>query len=255
MEAIEFKIQGKMAHFRKYYSNSTALSYHVPPVATVKGMIAGLLGYERDSYYDIFSNEKCKIAIAVTSPLKKITQTMNLLKVEKLSDLAGSGIHSQNNTEWIIPNNIRKNSLEYQIVFWHEDTAIMEKIMHCIASEKIGYHSYAVALALGSAQCQGWIAEGRKISLKEFEAGSKENVISTFVAPTDKILRILPYNGRMILKKEESITDFTADRCLTEDSKKDIIVPIEGKPVRYALKDGSRYWKDTEGNVVIFITE
>ena len=255
MEAIEFKIQGKMAHFRKYYSNSTALSYHVPPVATVKGMIAGLLGYERDSYYDIFSNEKCKVAIAVTAPLKKITQTMNLMKVEKPSDLAGSGVHSQNNTEWIIPENIRTDNLEYRIVFWHEDETIMDNLMQCIGSEEIGYRSNAIALALGSAQCQGWVTGGSKISIEEVEAGNKEEVISTCVAPTDKILGVRPYAGRMTLKKEESITDFSEERCLTENSKKDIIVPVDGKAIKYILKAGSRYWKDTAGNITIFITE
>ena len=51
MDLLVFDISGKFAHFRKYYTNSSSLTYLVPPRTSIYGLIAGILGLERDSYY------------------------------------------------------------------------------------------------------------------------------------------------------------------------------------------------------------
>ena len=63
MKLLIFDIIGKFAHFRKYYSNSSALSFGAPPRTTICGMVAAILGMEKDSYYSIMNLEKCKIAV------------------------------------------------------------------------------------------------------------------------------------------------------------------------------------------------
>lgn len=250
MEALEFKLQGKMAHFRKYYSNSTALSYHIPPVTTVKGILAGLLGRERDSYYDEFSNKQCVVGIAVDVPFRKITQTVNLLKVEKPSDLAGTGIHSQNNTEWIIPENIRTDVLSYTIVVSHKNPAVMEALYEKTASLSEGYRSDGIALALGSAQCQGWISCGRKVDLLMREA-SEKGIPSRFAMPVVNINRAEPYQNSFSIKKEETITEFDKERYITQESRIDIMISGNGKPVLYQLKPGTVYWSYEEENLIL----
>lgn len=249
MEALVFKLQGKMAHFRKYFSNSTALSYHVPPVTTVKGILAGLLGRERDSYYEEFSNKQCKIAVGVDCPLKKITQTVNLLKVEKISDLSGTGVHSQNNTEWIIPNNIQKDILSYTIVVVHNNTDIMDALFQKIGTLPFGYKSEGISLALGSAQCQGWIADGRKVNLLECTA-REEGIPSRFAVPVPYIESVKPYQNLFSVKKEETITEFDKDRYITAGSKVDIMISGNGKPILYELKPGTIYWKYENENIL-----
>ena len=90
MKILTFRLQGKMAHFRRYYSNSSALTYTIPPRTTVIGIVAGLLGYPRDSYYDFFSLDHCRIALTIGSRLKKQMQKMNLLMIKSPNDLNGS---------------------------------------------------------------------------------------------------------------------------------------------------------------------
>ena len=63
MEILAFNIRGKFAHFRKFYSNSSALSYFIPPRTTIIGLIAGMLGLERDSYYEDFSLDNCDTGV------------------------------------------------------------------------------------------------------------------------------------------------------------------------------------------------
>lgn len=255
MEALEFKLQGKMAHFRKYYSNSTALSYYVPPVTTIKGLLAGLIGRERDSYYEEFSNKQCLIGIAIDMPLRKITQTMNLLKVEKIADLSGTGTHTQNNTEWIIPENIRTGILSYTVVVAHKNPDIMNALCNKIVGLSDGYLSDGIALALGSAQCQGWISEGRKIKLVPQKA-SNEKILSRFAIPVKYINKMELYQNCLTVKKEETITEFNFDkdiklRCITQKSKESIMISGNGKPIVYQLKQGSTYWGYEEENLVL----
>ncbi len=63
MKITVFDLYGKFAHFRKFYTNSSSLTYLIPPRTTIEGIIAALLGYERDSYYDVLSVDKLNIAV------------------------------------------------------------------------------------------------------------------------------------------------------------------------------------------------
>lgn len=63
MKIIIFELWGKFAHFRKFYTNSSSLSYSVPPRTTIEGIIAAILGYERDSYYEKFNPDNLYVAV------------------------------------------------------------------------------------------------------------------------------------------------------------------------------------------------
>jgi CRISPR-associated protein Cas5h len=77
MDIIIFEISGKFAHFRKFYTNSSSLSYSVPSRTTVEGIIAAILGLERDTYYEKLSLDNCKIAIEKVNKTRKINQSLN----------------------------------------------------------------------------------------------------------------------------------------------------------------------------------
>jgi len=82
MEVITFDVCGKFAHFRKFYSNSSALTHFVPPRTTIIGIIAGILGIERDTYYEEFSLANCDIGVRLLTRVKKSIQKLKYLKVE-----------------------------------------------------------------------------------------------------------------------------------------------------------------------------
>ena len=52
---IGFDVTADFAHFRKVGNNSAKPSYRIPPRTTVAGLLAGILGMPRDSYYDLSS--------------------------------------------------------------------------------------------------------------------------------------------------------------------------------------------------------
>ena len=97
---IMFKLSGKFAHFRKFYTNASSLSYLIPPRTVIIGLIASILKIPRDEYYDIFNEESIKVSVCIPNNLaiRKQTQSLNYLHNKFFNLIAkGKGIvqHSQ----------------------------------------------------------------------------------------------------------------------------------------------------------------
>jgi CRISPR-associated protein Cas5h len=123
---LAFDLTGPMAHFRKYFTNSSSLSYDFPPRTTVIGTIAGILGLERDSYYEDFGIEECHIAVKIKEPTRSIQRTVNYLLVLKgKGGLNGSAGHTQIPLEIILPKDINEDKLCFRIYFWHVNEEVM----------------------------------------------------------------------------------------------------------------------------------
>jgi len=136
-----FDIKGPMAHFRKYYTNSSSLSYAFPPRTAAAGMIAAILGYERDSYYDIFERSRCGIGVSARTAIRHITQTVNYVRTKGLRELNGSFGPTQVPLDIIMP--IKEHtSLVYRMYFCHEDKNIMDELKKLVWNGRTNYPIY-----------------------------------------------------------------------------------------------------------------
>lgn len=138
---LVFDVKGLMAHFRKYYTNSSSLSYAFPPRTTVAGMIAAVLGYERDSYYELFDTARCGIGISVRTGIRHMTQTVNYVRTKGPRELNGSFGPTQVPLDIILPA-VNESALVYRIYFWHDDTAVMSKLKELIWGGRTDYPLY-----------------------------------------------------------------------------------------------------------------
>lgn len=230
MDILAFHLRGKMAHFRKYYSNSSALSYWVPPRTTIIGIIAGLLGMERDSYYGQFSLHKCHIALALCSPLKKTMQKMNLLMIKSSNDLNGSAdYHSQTATEFVIPMDLVNGYLDYKIWINHEDEVIQAALIKLLSPDNESFYcSKGISIALGSAQNLGWVDTDRIYQGKPLLSNEEMHHISTVVAARDLIHLDFATDRTQSYLKEDLPLEFDSQRRLTAKGKGEFIVNANG---------------------------
>ena len=83
-ECVGFDVAADFAHFRKVGTNSAKPSYRIPPRTTIAGMVAGILGMARDSYYDLFGPSSS--AIAVVPRALPHTYTMGITTVNTKAD-------------------------------------------------------------------------------------------------------------------------------------------------------------------------
>lgn len=164
MNTIVFDIKGSFAHFRKFYANSTSLSYEFPPRTTVCGLIAGILGMNRDSYYQFFSEERAFIAVQIVYPTKRISQTINYMWVKSNKDLNGSAGRMQVPVEWITHHKgIGRGEVCYRIYFSHQEAAIYKQLRDCLRDQKISFPVYlGISEALASVDFVGEFTMERK---------------------------------------------------------------------------------------------
>lgn len=236
-EVMIFHLKGKMAHFRRYYSNSSALSYTIPPRTTICGILAGLLGMERDSYYEDFSLEKCDLAVGLTFPVRKVVQKMNLLMVKKSNDLNGSQPnHSQCPTELLMPENIRTGDIGYKIWLRHSDEGIMKKLRANMETGGNCYKSLGISVALGSAQNLGWIEYGGMFKASDHMDFDGYREIDS-VIPMEKLIDIEIEKEGYFLVKEEVPLEFDSERKLTARGKGHMLINRNARAVRAKVNE------------------
>jgi CRISPR-associated protein Cas5h len=81
---LSFTASAKSAHFRKIEGNSTAQTYKVPPRTTVMGVVAAIIGDDRDTYYERSRRSNAAYAVIPETGLR--TQQMVISEVATNSD-------------------------------------------------------------------------------------------------------------------------------------------------------------------------
>ncbi len=242
MEILSFHLMGKMAHFRKFYSNSSALSFYIPPRTTICGIIAGLLGLARDSYYEKLSLRNCHVAVAIKSPIKKTMQKLNYLMVKSENDLNGSQVnHSQTGAELLIPYNIIDQFIDYQIWFYHKDSLLQKDLESCLVDRGFSYRSKGISVALGSAYCLGWISNGE--TLEGFAQKSNNSSEISWINSAVPLLNSVEIdfvsiqskatenNNQYRMIKEEVPLEFDKQRRITETGLRYMIFNFSQEPI------------------------
>lgn len=115
MDVLSFDICGKFAHFRKFHANNTALSYSIPPRTTIIGIIAGIMGRDKNSYHEEFSSENMRIGIRVVSDIRKSFHRLNYLMIKGKDDFTGKNGRVQTPFEVITGNSIREGKVVYRV--------------------------------------------------------------------------------------------------------------------------------------------
>ncbi|MDD3175572.1 MAG: CRISPR-associated protein Cas5 [Candidatus Nanoarchaeia archaeon] len=188
---ISFELCGRFAHFRKFYTNSSSLTYLLPPKTVITGLLASILQKPRDSYYDLFKEENTKIAIALNSKVKKQMQSMNYLH-DKFHDYLTKGgetkyHHSQCKLELL--SGVDNSFIKYQVYVWH--STIFGDLLSAITENRLGYGIY-----FGQRQFSAFIQNVQVIdSFKRVENSTyldsailKENIISLGLNETCHII-------------------------------------------------------------------
>jgi len=214
-----FDIKGKMAHFRKFYTNASSLSYDFPPRTTITGLIAGLLGRQRDTYYEEFSSDRCRIALSIQTPTRKIMQTVNYMKVESLGDLNASGGPDQTPLEILLPLRFT-SEIKYRIFFHHSDReGIMKDLREVLISDKPIYPPYlGLSEFIGETNFVDY-AEGNKIEFHESEQAIEVTTVVNIERIKNKGL-VFQRNATQVLQYVKDIMplEFDEERRLKEKS-------------------------------------
>jgi CRISPR-associated protein Cas5h len=76
---LSLTIRGPWGHFRRVEGNVVKQTYRIIPRTTVAGLLAAVLGIERDGYYELFGPERSAVAIEPVRELRTLNMPMNTL--------------------------------------------------------------------------------------------------------------------------------------------------------------------------------
>ncbi|MBB3907758.1 type I-B CRISPR-associated protein Cas5b [Anoxybacteroides rupiense] len=189
MKILIFDLVGKMGHFRKIDTNSSSLSYSFPPRTTIAGILAGILGMERDSYYDLFSPQQCQLAVSVRTRVRKMMQTVNYMFVKGKGDFNNSKGHTQIPLEFVLPK--EEDHLRYRIYFSHSDRSVYERVRERIQANRYIYPPYlGISELLGQLE---WVAEAEGILMESHD-----------LVPIHSVVRVSDLRERSIQFSKET---------------------------------------------------
>lgn len=211
MNVLVFDLTGCFAHFRKFYTNSTSLSYEFPPPTTVFGIVAGILGMSKDSYYEQLNERTTFLAVRIMHPTKRMNQTVNYLWVKEKKHLNGSGGRIQIPVEWVVAQpGVGVGALRYRIYFHHKDEKIYDQLKLFLKEDQSIYPPY-LGITEAPAKIE-WVGE---FSVKAVKLSGKREIAT--VTPMHMLTDIdFPKSGerRRMYMRDRVPCSFSAQRQL-----------------------------------------
>ncbi len=231
---LKFKIWGDYAHFKKFYTTTSPLTFEFPPPPTIIGIISAIIGLDKNEYLEHFQNpDEFKITLSIQNPIKKVRWTQNLI------DTKHHFWRIKNRTQ--IRIEFLKDSA-YVIYFSHKDDNIFNLLKSNLENHK---SVYSVSLGLSEL-----LANFKLIDEIEIEDSKSDDWIT--------INSVLPYS---YLTDDDSV-DFEVSREIFKvnfpilmqtdrvvNKREDILFERNGQPIRCKVR---QFWKTEKGDNIVF---
>lgn len=135
---LVFDVWGDYAHFRRFYTTTSPLSFPIPPRTALCGLIGAIIGLEKEGndYLKYFSTEFAHIALRLLNPIKKTVIAENLINTK---NARGPGMNLIiNRTQ--IRFEFLKNQ-KYRIYFYYtdEEDGLYQKLKYNLTNHKTKY--------------------------------------------------------------------------------------------------------------------
>jgi CRISPR-associated protein Cas5h len=142
MKVLVFDVWGDYGHFRKFYTTTSPLTFSFPPPSTIAGILGAIGGVGKDEYLNKFSHDRCRIAIKIVNPVKKVRIGINLINTKGGYWTLYSNQYHEPRTQ------IRTEFLKapyFRIYYAHEDEKLFKAIAELLKEHK---STYTVSLGL-----------------------------------------------------------------------------------------------------------
>lgn len=142
MKVLVFDIWADYAHFRKFYTTSSPLTFSFPPPSTIAGILGAIYGTSKIEYLEVFSSDKCHLAIQIVNPVKKVRMGINLINTKGNYWIPYGNQYHEPRTQ------IRTEFLKephFRIYFSYKDEKVIERLDTLIKEHK---SVYTVSLGL-----------------------------------------------------------------------------------------------------------
>jgi CRISPR-associated protein Cas5h len=131
-----FDVWGYYAHFRRFYTTTSPLTFPIPPRTALCGLIAAIIGMEKEDneYLKYFTLDKASIGLRLLKPVKKVIIAENLIHTKNAK---GPGMNLITERTQIKFEFLKDP--EYRIYFYHTDEDIYQQLKENLINHKSVY--------------------------------------------------------------------------------------------------------------------
>ena len=236
MNAIGFTLKGRYGHHIRLDGAMVKQTHTIPTKTALYGLLGAILGRERDSYYEEFSD--LSIAI-VPLHIRRESIAQNHLSTESLPELGNTGIKAPDHTKKSqrVPVEYLVNP-EYKIYIDSENESLLSEIKETLSSK-----SYEYTPCLGTTECLADLSLDQSITVTEIDSSNVDSVV-----PDAEFDKIIPSEKAEITFEKIASNFKSLDKGRKPTGFQDVIVPLNQKSL--ILKDNAKVYTDGEFNFV-----
>lgn len=83
IDVVAFDVWSDYAHFKKFFTTTSPLTFSVPPRTSLMGLIGAICGLGKDEYMEVLASDRANLAVSIINPIKKMRLAENLIDTEK----------------------------------------------------------------------------------------------------------------------------------------------------------------------------
>lgn len=234
MKSIVFDIWGDFGHYRKFYTTSSPLTFSVPPRTAISGMIAAIIGLDKEEYLKYFTKDKAYISIKIIKPIKKSRISYNLIDTKSAIDMRLIKNRTQVTYEVL-------KDCGYRIYFSHKDNEIYLKVLDYLKNHRSYYTPY-----LGISEYIANFKFVDEVNLQQINNTDFIEIDTVIPFNDDEISIIFDDNKEYF--KDTIPNEMNENREVTEYLK--IIYERKCKSIKCNI---SKYYKSDKGDNIVFL--
>jgi CRISPR-associated protein Cas5h len=232
-KVLVFNVWGEYAHFRKYYTTTSPLSYSIPPRTAVTGFIGAILGLGKEKYLKHFTKKQAFIAVRLLNPVKKVRISENLIDTKSAIRMHLIKNRTQIRFEFI-------KDPKYRLYFYHTDEGLYALTKNLLADHKSIYTPYlGISEHIANFEFIGEINTQKSFSEDFVEVDS--------VIPEDPTNKI-GFETNLEYFSETMPIEMDFDRTVVE--YKNIMFERNGHRIKAKLKE---FWELDNGERIVFM--
>jgi CRISPR-associated protein Cas5h len=237
---VRFDVSGDLAHFRRPYAITTALTFPIPTRTALCGLIGAILGLPKDESLRYFTDDAAIFGLHLLDQVRMGYLSLNLIDTKDSPNLT-NGVPSfrpkSENPHTIMRYEVIKDP-RYRIWFSHAELGprLYEALLE-------GNAYYTPCLGLAWMIC--WL-DGEPLLLKGELASSPDGTnVAKSVVRSDSIVGDIEWADDGIYQRIRMPAEMQPDRTVTR--YQEYIVETSGGSVNVSLKES---WRLSDGTTV-----
>lgn len=225
-EFVVFDVAADLAHFRRQYAITTALTYAIPPRTALCGLVGAVLGLPKNDSLTALGDEEAIFGLQIVRPVRTGHVSVNLVNTKDNRTFRLEGENPRTAMRYEV---IREPG--FRVMFSHQ--TLGPKLAEALNNGETAYTP-----CLGLAWMIAWFEKECHVETGELVVGDKD--IKTFVSPVrcDDVRGEIRWNAGGVYQRVRMPAVMQPDRQVTRYEL--YVIDTMGHPVETSMKS---YWR------------